>query len=366
MISFVVPVYDTIEFLADVIGAIQRQNSKHAFEIILVDNNCPFDLLPFLQGTPLPLIFKEPRQGVSFARNAGVARAAGEYIAFIDSDCVVSNDWLHHSHTRLTTLPAIVAVVQTAIVPSGNPNYFLNQYRLQYSGALTNGTFSHFSSPTSYPTLNTAALLMKREAFEAVQGFDESLSRLEDTDMTFRLLEKGFFVAISTLAHAKVYNNHASIYKYLKRSFLIGLHSITLSRRWSVPSATYHFATLHFDRPELQLFHFLSSAAKWLGAHYANLTVPKTSLVREIASKANRLYLLTTYTTGTFSYSIKKDWRLFIFEDRTIAMDFANDCSIVLRESAHQQLNDFLEKKLSNEETARLKNILPFIQKLTL
>ncbi len=68
-------------------------------ELVIVDN----DQVPsaqgvaegLAQGAPFPVIYvHEPRAGVAFARNAGMARASGDFIAFLDDDEEAPAGWL--------------------------------------------------------------------------------------------------------------------------------------------------------------------------------------------------------------------------------------------------------------------------------
>src|SRR5579862_4201486 len=64
------------------------------FEVLVVDNTSGPDLpLPPLPGDKVRIV-KEPRRGVSSARNAGLRAAAGEFVAFTDDDAVVDARWL--------------------------------------------------------------------------------------------------------------------------------------------------------------------------------------------------------------------------------------------------------------------------------
>src|SRR5690606_23992942 len=109
------------------------------------------------------------------------------------------------------------------------------------------------------------AVIISRIAFESVNGFSEDLNRLEDTDFTFKLLREGYYIGVSEKARALVYNNHNSYFKYLRRSFWIGLYAHKVSSKWKTPSAGYQFNQIKFPDAKLQFFHFLSSNAKRIG-----------------------------------------------------------------------------------------------------
>jgi glycosyltransferase involved in cell wall biosynthesis len=75
-----------------------RQQDYPAYEVVVVDNNpgggTASDLVLASQGSPPVRNVAEPRPGLSWARNAGVAAAAGDIIAFLDDDEEPDRQWL--------------------------------------------------------------------------------------------------------------------------------------------------------------------------------------------------------------------------------------------------------------------------------
>jgi glycosyltransferase involved in cell wall biosynthesis len=77
---------------------IQAEPLRHAdWEIVVVNNNCTDDTNTIVEELanvlPLNLVF-EPKPGLSYARNTGVATAAGDYILWTDDDVTVGRKWL--------------------------------------------------------------------------------------------------------------------------------------------------------------------------------------------------------------------------------------------------------------------------------
>ena len=92
MISIIVPVYHVEAYIKRCVDSILRQTISD-IEIILVDDgsndNCPEICDDYsLRDSRIKVIHKK-NGGLSDARNAGLAVARGEFIAFVDSD-----DWL--------------------------------------------------------------------------------------------------------------------------------------------------------------------------------------------------------------------------------------------------------------------------------
>lgn len=102
-ISIIVPVYKTERFLSACISSILAQTFTD-FELILVDDGSP-DSCPALcdaaaaKDSRIRVIHQKNR-GLSGARNAGLDAAEGEWIAFVDSDDIITPDFcakLYHA-----------------------------------------------------------------------------------------------------------------------------------------------------------------------------------------------------------------------------------------------------------------------------
>ncbi len=98
-VSVIVPVYNVQKYISDCVQSIVGQD-YHNIEIILVDDgspdNCPqiIDQLAATDGR-ISVIHKA-NGGVSSARNAGIIKASGEYIMFVDGDDWVDADYVSY------------------------------------------------------------------------------------------------------------------------------------------------------------------------------------------------------------------------------------------------------------------------------
>lgn len=99
LISVIVPVYKVEPYLDRCVRSIVNQTYRN-LEIILVDDgspdNCPAMCDAWAEKDSRVKVIHKENGGLSDARNAGLAAAAGEYIGFVDSDDWVSPDmyWL--------------------------------------------------------------------------------------------------------------------------------------------------------------------------------------------------------------------------------------------------------------------------------
>jgi glycosyltransferase involved in cell wall biosynthesis len=189
-ISVVVPTFNRAAVLPYLLGALARQTyPSDRMEVIVVDNSSTDDTEEVIKRwqavVPFELsFFRKENRGPAASRNYGAARAKGDFIAFTDSDCLPSSNWLARAADALVGGAGIVC---GPIVPRrrhGAPGLMAAQ--LEGIGA-DRGT---------YPTAN---LFVRAAAFKVVGGFDETfglypwgeLMAGEDADLAWRLKRKG-------------------------------------------------------------------------------------------------------------------------------------------------------------------------------
>lgn len=94
-VSVIIPTYHDWDRLSLCLRALDEQTyPKEKLEIIVV-NNDPEDPVPIDYLIPDQcIVISENKPGSYAARNAGIAKARGEILAFTDSDCIPDKDWL--------------------------------------------------------------------------------------------------------------------------------------------------------------------------------------------------------------------------------------------------------------------------------
>lgn len=95
-ISVIVPVYNVKKYLEECINSILSQDYKN-YEVILVDdgsNDSSEKICDSYGNIGKIKIYHKKNGGLSDARNFGLKKATGKYVCFIDSDDVVSRDYL--------------------------------------------------------------------------------------------------------------------------------------------------------------------------------------------------------------------------------------------------------------------------------
>lgn len=102
-VSIIVPVYNTEKYLDSCLKSIENQTLKD-IEIICINDGSKDNSLEILKNHKSKdnriKIINQENSGVSAARNAGIRSAVGEYIAFVDSDDLISPDMCERNYNN--------------------------------------------------------------------------------------------------------------------------------------------------------------------------------------------------------------------------------------------------------------------------
>ncbi len=113
LVSIVMPVFNSKRYLSESIESVLCQTVRD-FELLCVDNGSTDGSMAVLQEKacedPRVVVLQEPQKGVSNARNAGLARAAGDYVAFLDADDFISPDLLERALDKATKSDADMTI----------------------------------------------------------------------------------------------------------------------------------------------------------------------------------------------------------------------------------------------------------------
>ncbi|WP_165358536.1 glycosyltransferase [Haloactinopolyspora alba] len=188
LVSVVIPTKDRARGVVAAIESVVAQTYSN-WQLVVVDDGSTDDtaeaLEPFLDDDRIELVRRERAGGVSVARNAGLERIRGDYVAYLDSD----NTWFPDF------LEVMVAFVRTRRV------------RFAYAASelveeKENGRRGYRSLPFNSAALrernfiDCIVVLHERSLLDEVGGFDEQLRRNVDWDLFVRMSE------VTDFAHA--------------------------------------------------------------------------------------------------------------------------------------------------------------------
>jgi glycosyltransferase involved in cell wall biosynthesis len=129
-------------------------------------------------------VLRDPEKTVSGLRNLGAVHAAGDILAFVDADCVVTRDWLTNAAPYFD---------RTDVVLWGSPPEIPEDATWVQKAWYLVRQKEHPVEPV--PWLESMNLFVRKNQFNQVNGFDESLITCEDVDFSYRMSKLGTIMA---------------------------------------------------------------------------------------------------------------------------------------------------------------------------
>ena len=175
LISVVIPAYNAEAFIAEALASVRNQHDAPAIETIVVDdgsNDRTVDIAR--EGGVEKVLIHQANRGIGAARNTGVAKASGGFLAFLDADDLWTADSL--------------AARMSALLEAGADAAF---------GLVEQFGATQLAEPPAFAYL-AGTMLLTRAAFERVGAFDERVAVGEFVDWFARAQEAGLRVTATT------------------------------------------------------------------------------------------------------------------------------------------------------------------------
>ena len=197
-VSVVVPAHNASATLRDALESIRVQTYP-PLEVIVVDDGSTDDTAHIAAsfGPPVRVISKT-NGGTASARNAGVAEASGDIVAFLDADDVYTTTHLNEIASLLRDRADLAAVATDAEMRSPSRKWRNGSFWPRHAGRDP----MDISSPIIF-----CALGVRRDVLRSLGEFDGRFHILEDVEMHHRLLCSGHRVAYVDSA-SYIYNVH--------------------------------------------------------------------------------------------------------------------------------------------------------------
>ena len=170
------------------------------FEVIVVDNNSSDDtpayLIDMMEREPrLRCVFNKSNRGFAGGNNDGLKIASGSFLILLNSDCIVTNNWIDGLTAPLAQDPGIglagpvsnsVGNEQRIFTSSTTPEQIIEEGRTWVSNSL-GGRFET-------EMLGFFCIAMRRDVFDLVGMLDETfgLGFYEDDDYCMRVRHAGY------------------------------------------------------------------------------------------------------------------------------------------------------------------------------
>jgi O-antigen biosynthesis protein len=206
LVSIIVPTRDKVDLLRKCVGSILSRTTYSSFEIVIVDNqSCEPDAVAYLdslEAHPSIQVLKHD-QPFNYSRinNEAVDKCKGELICLLNNDIeVITADWLEElvSHALRPHVGAVGAMlyypndtIQHAGVIVGMHGVAAHPYSGMPRGY--HGQMARARLTQAMSAVTAACLLVRRDAFEKIGGFDVTLQvAFNDIDFCLRLRQHGY------------------------------------------------------------------------------------------------------------------------------------------------------------------------------
>ncbi len=201
--SIIIPVRIKNKYVEETLDFLKKQSYKK-FEILVITDKI------------------SKKSNPSFKRNLGASMAKGEYLAFLDDDSYPHKDWLKNSLKYLNKNDNLCGVCGPCLTPSNN-NYKQVASGLVWSSLMGSGGAGVYRNSIrskryvdDYPTVN---LIIKKNDFNKVKGFDEKYWPGEDTILCLKLT--------SDLNKKILYSPDIIVYHHRREAIIPHLQQIT-------------------------------------------------------------------------------------------------------------------------------------------
>ncbi|MEX0055624.1 glycosyltransferase family 2 protein [Clostridium butyricum] len=222
-ISILIPNKDNIKVLRICIDSIINKSTYKNYEIIVIENNSTeketFNYYQTLEKYKNIKIVRYESKGefnYSAINNYGVKYASGEHLLFLNNDIeVISENWLQEMlmYSQREDIGAVGAklyyeneTIQHAGVIIGIGGFAGHSHR--HIDRRCGGYFSRCKIQQNLSAVTAACLMMRKNVFEEINGFDESFKvALNDVDLCLRIRKLSYLIAWTPYAELYHYES---------------------------------------------------------------------------------------------------------------------------------------------------------------
>jgi len=239
LVSVVVPTHNRPEMLAETLASVQAQTFVD-YEIIVVSNGESPEMRGQSQAVTTLVDarwFALDEGNVSAARNFGIARAKGEWIAFLDDDDL----WLPHKLERQVTE---AHRTRADMISADYIEFYPDGRQLRRQARLIEGWTHVQATNHQYFWALPSAVMVRKVALDAVGGFDSALRYCEDNDLWRRISWRHSIHQIEEVlvhyrqGHPSAVRDKRECYRYDLHHYRKMHHDTPSNLRWALPSFT--------------------------------------------------------------------------------------------------------------------------------
>jgi glycosyltransferase involved in cell wall biosynthesis len=185
LIAIVIPTLNEERFLPRCLTALNGLDYPVDRRFVLVVDNHSTDRTPDIARSHGASLIEAEKRTIGYSRNTGAFARRADLIAFLDADCLADRAWLRRAAQNFE-VPGVVAAGSYPSVLAGESNALQRAW-----AALCRRENSGVHRVDWLPTAN---LVVRADRFEAIGGFNETLTTCEDVDLGYRLSARGAVV----------------------------------------------------------------------------------------------------------------------------------------------------------------------------
>jgi glycosyltransferase involved in cell wall biosynthesis len=191
LIGVVIPAFNAESFVREAVASVLAQTHTSVECIVVDDGSTDSTAVAVAEFGDRVRLVRQSNSGVSAARNRGAAETSAQMLAFLDADDCWHPERLERGLAFLREHRRFEAVVcATQVVDRSR-----HPIRLIFHDAQLTARDLLLCRATVVST--SSNMLITRDCFETIGGFDERLSTSADWAMTFRLVARGSLGAIA-------------------------------------------------------------------------------------------------------------------------------------------------------------------------
>jgi len=313
-ISFIIPVYNRPEETGELLQSLSLQSDRD-FDVILVEDGSTLSsesvVGQYSEGLDISYFYKE-NSGPGPSRNYGCEKASGDYVIFLDSDCIVPEGYLRI--VRETLEGSYTDAFGGPDQAHKNFTNFQKAINFSMTSFLTTGGIRGGNEKMEKFHPRSFNMGFSKKVFDSTGGFS-TMRFGEDVDLSIRILEKGFTTQL--IREAFVYHKRrTNLRLFFKQVYNSGIARINLQKRHPGTLRLVHTAPAFFTLGVglLLLLSFLLNMYFALPILLHMLLLFLSATLKNKNPGIGLLAVLTSYTQ-LFAYGsgfLKAFWRRMI------------------------------------------------------
>ena len=190
LVSIIVPAYNSESTIAGCIESLLKLTYPRK-EILVIDDGSTDATPSILEQYSRINILRTKNQGPSRARNLGIRKAKGDFIAFTDADCIAAPDWLEELFKGFKD-PRVAGVGGDQVSPADETPFGRNVQSFMKTVGLVSDYMKTHEKITRTRHNPTCNVMYRRDVLVEAGLFDEKLWPGEDVDIDLKITRLGY------------------------------------------------------------------------------------------------------------------------------------------------------------------------------